>query len=46
MIVFSGESGLSLLPPVRRACASAGLTPTIEMRMGQQPKVSVVGWCC
>ncbi|MFF4694323.1 transposase [Streptomyces chattanoogensis] len=46
MIVFSDESGLSLLPPVRRTWAPAGQTPTLKMRMGQRPKVSVVGWCC
>ncbi len=46
VIVLSDESGLSLLPPVRRTWAPAGQTPTSEMRTGQRPKVSVVGWCC
>jgi transposase len=46
VIVFSDEAGLSLLPPVRRTWAPAGRTPTIGMRMGHRPKVSVVGWCC
>lgn len=46
VIVFSDESGLSLLPPVRRTWAPVGQTPTLQMRMGQRPKVFVVGWCC
>ncbi|MFE3649167.1 hypothetical protein ACFXO2_15220 [Streptomyces sp. NPDC059152] len=46
MIVFSDEPGLPLLPPVRRTRAPADQTPTLQMRMGQRPKVSVVGWCC
>ena len=46
VIVFSDESGLFLLPPVRRNWAPAGHTPAIGIRTGHRPKVSVVGWCC
>jgi transposase len=44
--VFADESGLSLLPPVRRTWAPIGRTPVIGIRMGHRPKVSAVGWCC
>ncbi|MGW9211316.1 transposase [Embleya sp. NPDC055664] len=46
MIVFSDESALSLLPPVRATWAPRGRTPTVRVRMGKRPKTSLVGWCC
>ncbi len=45
-LCFVDESGVSLVPPVRRTWAPKGRTPVLRHRMRHRQRLSMAGVCC